>query len=363
MEKNNFSENFFLETLTLQQLKTFGKNIGLTGYSKLRKAPLLCAISQFLFRKDTVFSFLWQQPLKTIELLKGMLGAEKTKVCADDTESLEKPFSYGYVRPAKTGDSTEDYASLENTELCLNENFRPLFEQWLQEEGELFFAQREIMDYCMAAANLWGKAPLGELSKLYEKHNHVPLSVETIQETLAQFPDSKQNSFKHLGDFVVANDLWENETLFASLDNQQGKPYYMPSKEVFLNYCDPYYFENTAYTQAYSNFLIQQLNVSPWTAKEILEQTVAFVEAEHPLRDIIDLLTARKVVFENDAQLGALMSALTNLINHTRLWYNNGHTAEELAGKKSPVHSPQKTGRNMPCPCGSGKKYKHCCGK
>ena len=21
------------------------------------------------------------------------------------------------------------------------------------------------------------------------------------------------------------------------------------------------------------------------------------------------------------------------------------------------------TGRNMPCPCGSGKKYKHCCGK
>jgi hypothetical protein len=23
----------------------------------------------------------------------------------------------------------------------------------------------------------------------------------------------------------------------------------------------------------------------------------------------------------------------------------------------------QKVGRNDPCPCGSGKKYKHCCGK
>jgi len=22
-----------------------------------------------------------------------------------------------------------------------------------------------------------------------------------------------------------------------------------------------------------------------------------------------------------------------------------------------------KVGRNQPCPCGSGKKYKHCCGK
>ena len=30
----------------------------------------------------------------------------------------------------------------------------------------------------------------------------------------------------------------------------------------------------------------------------------------------------------------------------------------------SPVrHLEPKTGRNEPCPCGSGKKYKHCCGK
>ena len=27
------------------------------------------------------------------------------------------------------------------------------------------------------------------------------------------------------------------------------------------------------------------------------------------------------------------------------------------------VYRRQKIGRNSPCPCGSGKKYKHCCGK
>jgi SEC-C motif-containing protein len=30
---------------------------------------------------------------------------------------------------------------------------------------------------------------------------------------------------------------------------------------------------------------------------------------------------------------------------------------------KTVVRSVPKTGRNEPCPCGSGKKYKHCCGK
>ncbi|MDR1970532.1 MAG: DnaJ domain-containing protein [Treponema sp.] len=36
---------------------------------------------------------------------------------------------------------------------------------------------------------------------------------------------------------------------------------------------------------------------------------------------------------------------------------------EDESGPEQPVHRAQpKVGRNDPCPCGSGKKYKHCCG-
>jgi predicted aspartyl protease len=35
--------------------------------------------------------------------------------------------------------------------------------------------------------------------------------------------------------------------------------------------------------------------------------------------------------------------------------------AKALAGQ--PIKVPAKIGRNAPCPCGSGKKYKHCCGR
>ena len=31
--------------------------------------------------------------------------------------------------------------------------------------------------------------------------------------------------------------------------------------------------------------------------------------------------------------------------------------------KQEPIKAEKKIGRNDPCPCGSGKKYKHCCGK
>jgi SEC-C motif-containing protein len=38
--------------------------------------------------------------------------------------------------------------------------------------------------------------------------------------------------------------------------------------------------------------------------------------------------------------------------------YEDGHVVPRTVVRTSP-----KTGRNEPCPCGSGKKYKHCCGR
>jgi SWIM/SEC-C metal-binding protein len=36
---------------------------------------------------------------------------------------------------------------------------------------------------------------------------------------------------------------------------------------------------------------------------------------------------------------------------------------ELLLNRPKPVTAEKKVGRNEPCPCGSGKKYKRCCGK
>jgi preprotein translocase subunit SecA len=40
-----------------------------------------------------------------------------------------------------------------------------------------------------------------------------------------------------------------------------------------------------------------------------------------------------------------------------------GPSDEEAKPKAQPIHARPKVGRNDPCPCGSGKKYKQCHGK
>jgi preprotein translocase subunit SecA len=62
----------------------------------------------------------------------------------------------------------------------------------------------------------------------------------------------------------------------------------------------------------------------------------------------------------------ALFDALLAGIQHdvVRSIYHVGITTKEAPPKKKEaVMVGKKAGRNDPCPCGSGKKYKHCCGK
>lgn len=41
--------------------------------------------------------------------------------------------------------------------------------------------------------------------------------------------------------------------------------------------------------------------------------------------------------------------------------YLTPRKVKERRGRIIPVRTEKKVGRNEPCPCGSGKKYKRCC--
>jgi len=71
---------------------------------------------------------------------------------------------------------------------------------------------------------------------------------------------------------------------------------------------------------------------------------------------------------------------IEGIIRNTRLWCLNGNTMEEMEERglleeeddgdsgydfdlDQPIVASPKVGRNDRCPCGSGKKYKNCCGR
>ena len=79
----------------------------------------------------------------------------------------------------------------------------------------------------------------------------------------------------------------------------------------------------------------------------------------------------------NEAQFNYLLGSIGELAGETRRQDLKGHIYNQVEGtsplvmpqvyvapsKGTPVHIAPKIGRNDPCPCGSGKKYKKCCGR
>ena len=77
---------------------------------------------------------------------------------------------------------------------------------------------------------------------------------------------------------------------------------------------------------------------------------------------------AKEFPFESDETEFKFIELYMEMSHECRIRDNRGHDHYEMVAimagaKDKPQVKRAKIGRNDPCPCGSGKKYKNCCGR
>ena len=83
---------------------------------------------------------------------------------------------------------------------------------------------------------------------------------------------------------------------------------------------------------------------------EMFRELVARIRTE-------TLSTVNHVVMRQESEADSLKR------KEQKMNYNvSGNGSQPGAAKASQAANKEKVCRNDPCPCGSGKKYKHCCG-
>ena len=130
-----------------------------------------------------------------------------------------------------------------------------------------------------------------------------------------------------------------------------------PSAFAFTQYLDEhvpatrddYYFADKVMEELVDDAKWGVMNQAAQRLFDILDNNGFMPEAEQ-IQDILDLWS--------------------NMSNTLPIWPNNGWSPKELASSGPGPRlffnedgSPMKVGRNDPCPCGSGLKYKKCCGR
>lgn len=223
-----------------------------------------------------------------------------------------------------------------------------------------------ILDYIAAGVNLYGYLPFEKMIEIYNMQIGSPLTMEDLLELTADEDvcEKLEENFALIGEEAFISDFLETEESIERLKQQTAdKPYYIPEQQEFLRYKEDMYYERTAEQQA----LKQKLHgdFSELTDEEIedaaAELVVGIAISEGDLGSVLAEFVARMDM--THAQAESYVPLIISVANTTRLWENRGHTPKELNPSVGLPAASQKVNRNSPCPCGSGKKYKKCCGK
>jgi preprotein translocase subunit SecA len=170
-----------------------------------------------------------------------------------------------------------------------------------------------------------------------EKQSNLSGLLEEVSTIFPLPPQFRSDGLSELGEGQITEKLTDYATRLYDQREQELSPENMRIAErlVMLRVIDRLWMEHL-------------------TAMEHLRQGIGLrsVGQEQPL-----------VVYKREGH--ALFQALLASIQYDVVHgiYHVGLTKQPPQKKKEAVAAGRRVGRNDPCPCGSGKKYKHCCGK
>ena len=239
--------------------------------------------------------------------------------------------------------------------------------------AEGFCTRKERADlihaYAMAASNLYGVIPQGDLIRIFNTQNGKKITEEELFSVLLRHISLKCGYA--LWDKYLVNDAFEANDyrdVPDLLKRVGGKPWYIPPKQELLKYADPDYYERTPEASLMRHYLLQDADLEPDLAEGVLSELHFAIVLEAKPVQLLDILRDYAVPLLGD-HMQIVLDILSGMANSTRLWSNNGFTPNELFERYERQHLRRlpskavKIGRNDPCPCGSGKKYKRCCGR
>ncbi|WP_255301647.1 SEC-C metal-binding domain-containing protein [Bacillus sp. AFS040349] len=214
---------------------------------------------------------------------------------------------------------------------------------------------------------------MDQLIEMLEKYTKEPLNLRDYFQVIHDANDFHkqfyidEDGFSHLRVFDQKKVLQEH-TL------RKRVPFYPVTKEQLLTAGEYEFVErNKGYVQLVS-FLTENFKINKADADQIAKECVYATKNGDSPNDVLQYLS-KMLEFENEETLHKLVDRVIFLMNNTREWFLKGHTSTELSkvekkhlqplpGNKNNSKSGEviKVGRNDRCSCGSGKKYKKCCG-
>ena len=403
-ERRRMSLSQILEEESLSALRGTAKELRIPRYSVMGKDELCSALSAELLKPETIRQRLLSLSTIHLDVFEQALASKKTNIVQGELtkllfEAIQQLY-YAFVFPDDTVTIPFDVA-----DVCRKMDLSDIRTTIEKHEWLEFILEEVIPPY-------YGYLPIDKFCRLCARRRDPEIRPEEVMELYHQLPPENNPSI--ILDGCVADGHMKDTKIYQHIKSAHGnKPYdIVPITELQALYDNGYPAQNAYYIQL-KRFLLKESERDEDEICELLIDLHEEIAFGGDFDDIFGLFSDEGFVLSMGATK-RLASIMQNVMNHTRTYYNCGYTPSAihkvmLAGKKPSLpktiipmsteaaklmeqakpdieklgvkvdlnaaavvpaagkdkknRKPGKIYPNDPCPCGSGKKYKKCCGR
>lgn len=402
----NASMKGILNAYTKQDLCEIAKELGLQLIAS-RKDKIVYELTRHLLEPQTMREQLLQ--LDESELDAFEKAMEKGRFIPSDEEAQELAAVYDLNYIAEFTDNSMEVP--EEVKLVYNVIIKNGYREFHQKAYWLI--------KCLKAFELIHLiAPNRILYRMYKQNKNIKADYDDFMTVLGRIPDSL-NPCRMIEDKLVSKETLKNEIYKRIEARQRDIDYYIPTMKEIISYAEDEYPSCEDTYVALYNFFSESMHIENELCESLCIQAFRIVSAGGRISSYIDIVNEMNIAFVSDKQAEQFASLVMQVNNNTRMFELKGHKPLEVRHEtsgfpkgKSPVIAPmsapaagllesgkaqfaamgievdtestatnipvinyanglngkadtsmKKVYPNDPCPCGSGKKYKKCCGR
>ena len=400
-------KEFLLEE-TKETLQEMAKDLHLTRYKSLDKNSLAEKISDEILKTEVMAKrMLLLSDAEIREFEKAVAKENGYYPDRKEMENLEKLYNLTYVMLY-----SDDYAEVPREAA---EIYRTINTPAYQEERRGTY----WLYHCLMMVDLlYACAPAAIVCRMMKKCLGRKVERAELESLWENIPD-ELNPCILLDDKVIVKEALKDNVYLRIEASQGDKKFYIPSSDEIVEYTENGYPVSDPYYSRLKTFFIEELDMDLDKSEEYMPAIWNRVSMGNSLADIMEMLGGQGIVFPSEKAMRKFVSLMTDVNNHTRMLSNRGWTPNEMLRQmpaapdgRKPAIVPMSSeaarllgeaadelkergfdvdldynadeittmsmpdgisGRtvvgkkkiypNDPCPCGSGKKYKKCCGR
>ena len=366
----------FLSTLTKNELTEIRQYWQFGGISQLNKTELIEVLAERI--KAQLKDWLKYQLPQNIDFLEMVIEKQKAKKRVKVTfrDVLPHALNNFYYRGILDLIDNE-----EETTVRIPADLAGQIEKIVNkaEFKEKIKKNKEIITFISGLLVYYGALSGKQIYNFYEKYYDNEKDVDflylrkLVDETYRSTDRFELYSYYYLDPGVISP-----EEIVDEIEMRPNVNYYLPRKKDVLYAGSNEEEKLNSIQRKFKEMLINDFSIPSGEAEDILWTMKLDIKNDFSSMSMLQDF-ASNYEFKNEKQTQEFVKWLNKLHNNTRMWLLKGHTPEELfeeerkhlqplsknnkdgsVGEQTVVKG-EKVGRNDPCPCGSGKKYKKCC--